>query len=75
MTSRARCALDPLDVRRANFYGVAERNVTHYGQTLEDNLIHEIVTRLEREQRLSRASHAHRGVESPPIRSSSAAWH
>ncbi len=41
--------LDPLDVRRANFYGVTQRNVTHYGQTIEDNLIHDIVARMERE--------------------------
>jgi len=40
---------DPLDVRRANFYGTASRNVTHYGQTIEDNLIPEIVDRLERQ--------------------------
>ena len=38
---------DPLDVRRANFYGRASRNVTHYGQTIEDNLVHDIVDRLE----------------------------
>jgi xanthine dehydrogenase large subunit len=38
---------EPLDVRRANFYGRASRNVTHYGQTIEDNLIHDIVDRLE----------------------------
>jgi xanthine dehydrogenase large subunit len=30
---------DPLDVRRANFYGIGERNVTPYGQTVEDNVI------------------------------------
>jgi xanthine dehydrogenase large subunit len=41
--------LDPLDVRRANFYGVAHRNVTHYGQTIEDNILHDIVDRLEAE--------------------------
>jgi xanthine dehydrogenase large subunit len=41
--------LDPLDVRRANFYGVTQRNVTHYGQTVEDNIIHDIVDRLEAE--------------------------
>jgi xanthine dehydrogenase large subunit len=40
---------DPLDVRRANFYGTAPRNVTHYGQTIEDNVIPDIVERLERE--------------------------
>ena len=32
-------ALDPLDVRRANFYGIGERDVTPYGQTVEDNVI------------------------------------
>ncbi|MEM5366524.1 xanthine dehydrogenase molybdopterin binding subunit [Paraburkholderia azotifigens] len=30
---------DPLDVRRVNFYGIGERNVTPYGQTVEDNVI------------------------------------
>ena len=40
---------EPLDVRRANLYGVADRNVTHYGQTVEHNLSHEIVDRLEME--------------------------
>jgi xanthine dehydrogenase large subunit len=39
--------VDPLDVRRANFYGVEERNVTHYGQPVEDNVIHAIVDQLE----------------------------
>lgn len=34
---------DPLDVRRANFYGTDERNVTPYGQVVEDNVIHKIV--------------------------------
>ncbi|MDJ0906257.1 MAG: xanthine dehydrogenase molybdopterin binding subunit [Woeseiaceae bacterium] len=38
---------DPLEVRRANFYGVGERDTTHYGQTIEDNIIHEIVDKLE----------------------------
>jgi len=39
--------LDPLAVRKANFYGKTERNVTHYQQTLEDNCIEEIVAELE----------------------------
>jgi len=30
---------DPVDVRRANYYGIDERNVTPYGQTVEDNVI------------------------------------
>jgi len=38
--------LDPLDVRAANFYGVDSRNVTHYGQIVEDNVIHRIVDEL-----------------------------
>ncbi|WP_085316554.1 xanthine dehydrogenase molybdopterin binding subunit [Derxia lacustris] len=31
--------LDPLDVRRANLYGTEDRNLTHYGMTVEDNLM------------------------------------
>jgi xanthine dehydrogenase large subunit len=38
--------LDTLGVRRLNFYGIGNRNVTHYGQTVEDNVIHKIVERL-----------------------------
>jgi xanthine dehydrogenase large subunit len=38
--------MDPLDVRRRNFYGTTDRNVTHYGQRVEDNIIHTIVDRL-----------------------------
>ena len=37
---------DPLEVRRRNFYGKTERNVTPYGQTIEDNVIHELVDEL-----------------------------
>ncbi len=38
---------DPLDIRRRNFYGVGERNVTPYLQSVDDNIIHDIVDRLE----------------------------
>jgi xanthine dehydrogenase large subunit len=38
---------DPVDIRRINFYGTRDRNVTPYGQTVEDNLIHTIFDRLE----------------------------
>ncbi|HSG57062.1 MAG TPA: molybdopterin cofactor-binding domain-containing protein, partial [Paracoccaceae bacterium] len=38
---------DPLDVRKANFYGTTDRNVTPYHMTVEDNVIHEIVAELE----------------------------
>ena len=40
---------DPLDVRKLNFYGKSERNVTPYGQIVEDNVIHELVDELEKE--------------------------
>ena len=39
---------DPLDIRSINFYGLTERNVTHYGQPVEDNILHDIVPELER---------------------------
>ncbi|MBS0453430.1 MAG: xanthine dehydrogenase molybdopterin binding subunit [Proteobacteria bacterium] len=38
---------DPLDVRRINFYGKTERNVTPYRQLVSDNVIHELVGQLE----------------------------
>ena len=40
-------ALEPLEVRRANYYGIDERNLTPYGQVVEDNLIHKITDQLE----------------------------
>jgi xanthine dehydrogenase large subunit len=39
---------DPLDVRRINLYGLHERNVTHYGQVVEGNVLPAIFDRLER---------------------------
>ena len=39
--------LDPLDVRRRNFYGVGERDVTQYGQTIEDNILDLVADKLE----------------------------
>ena len=38
---------DPLEVRKLNFYGIGERNVTPYHQTVEDNIIADIVAELE----------------------------
>ena len=38
--------IDPLDVRRRNFYGHDERNVTHYQQVVEDNIADELFDRL-----------------------------
>lgn len=42
-----RLGKDALTVRRANFYGKTAHNVTPYGQTVEDNIIHELVDTLE----------------------------
>ncbi|WP_375407980.1 xanthine dehydrogenase molybdopterin binding subunit, partial [uncultured Methylobacterium sp.] len=40
------CGLDPLEVRRRNFYGTASRNVTPYHQTIGDNCIRDLVEKL-----------------------------
>ncbi len=37
---------DPLEVRRRNFYGIDDRNITHYQQPVEDNIIDEIFDQL-----------------------------
>ncbi len=37
---------DPLQVRRRNFYGKSDRNVTHYQQTIDDNIVDEIFDKL-----------------------------
>ncbi|WP_207458919.1 xanthine dehydrogenase molybdopterin binding subunit [Azospirillum sp. SYSU D00513] len=39
--------MDPLDVRKRNFYGHGERDVTPYHQTVEDNIIDRLVEELE----------------------------
>jgi xanthine dehydrogenase large subunit len=39
---------DPLEIRRRNFYGIGERNVTPYLQTVDDNILDEIVDRIEK---------------------------
>ena len=39
--------LDALDVRRQNLYGIHERNVTHYGMTVEDNILEPLLSKLE----------------------------
>jgi len=71
--------LDPLQVRRLNFYGIGERNITHYGMTVEDNIIADLVQRLEhdsdyaaRRQAIARAN-AHspvlkRGIALTPVK-------
>ena len=49
---------DALDIRRLNFYGKTERNVTPYGQEIVDNVIDELVAELEQtsEYRARRAA-------------------
>ena len=41
-------ACDPLAVRKRNFYGTTDRNVTPYQMTIEDNIVQELVAELER---------------------------
>ncbi|TBU88821.1 xanthine dehydrogenase molybdopterin binding subunit [Phytopseudomonas dryadis] len=38
---------DPLAVRKRNYYGKHTRNLTHYGQTVEHNLLQEMTAELE----------------------------
>src|SRR4029079_9595553 len=39
---------DPLEIRKLNFYGTRDRNVTPYHQTVEDNVIERVVEELEK---------------------------
>ena len=41
--------IDPLTVRKRNFYGTRDRNVTPYHMTVEDNIIADVVAELERD--------------------------
>jgi xanthine dehydrogenase large subunit len=61
---------DPLDVRRANFYGIGERDVTPYLMKVEDNIIDALVSDLERssDYRERRKSVAAFNAKSPVIR-------
>jgi xanthine dehydrogenase large subunit len=61
---------DPLDVRKANLYGVTERNVTHYQMTVEDNILAPLMARLERssQYRARRAEIARWNAQSPVIK-------
>ncbi len=42
-----RLRLDPLAVRKRNLYGLDERNVTHYGMTVDDNNLLPLITKLQ----------------------------
>ncbi len=43
-----RLGRDPLAVRRANFYGTSDHNVTPYGQVIDDNIIEPLTAELVR---------------------------
>jgi xanthine dehydrogenase large subunit len=80
---------DPLEVRKANFYGTTDRNVTPYHQTVEDNIIHRVVEDLEqssdyqrRRQEILAYNRTHtmlkRGIALSPVKfgiSFTATWH
>jgi len=38
--------IDAVEIRKRNFYGTADRNVTHYGQVVENNRLHLLYNRL-----------------------------
>jgi xanthine dehydrogenase large subunit len=61
---------DPLDIRRLNFYGVNERNVTPYRQTVADNVIGPLVDQLEAssDYRARRAAIAAFNAASPVLK-------
>lgn len=64
---------DALDVRQLNFYGRNDgegRNVTHYGQKVVDNVIHELVAELEQssDYRARRAAIAKYNATSPVLK-------
>ena len=62
--------LDPLDVRRANFYGLDSRNETPYGQVIEDNILEPITRELElsSDYRARRAAIKARNAASPIVK-------
>ncbi len=61
---------DPLDVRRANFYGVAGHNLTPYGQLVDDNILEPLVAELEAssDYRARRAAVAAFNATSPVLK-------
>jgi xanthine dehydrogenase large subunit len=61
---------DALDIRRINFYGREDRNVTPYGQVVRDNVIHELSAELEAssEYRARRAAIASFNAASPVLK-------
>lgn len=59
---------DPLLIRKANFYGIGERNITPYDQKVEDNVILSLVEQLEdSSEYLQRRKDIRRYNQSSPI--------
>jgi xanthine dehydrogenase large subunit len=46
-----RLGKDPLDVRRANYYGIEANNITPYQQTVEDNILEPLTAQLVKTSR------------------------
>ncbi len=74
-----RLGLDALDVRRANTYGTADRNVTPYGQLVQNNVLPELIYQLRASSdydarqrdvaRFNRTSRTHlRGLALTPVK-------
>jgi xanthine dehydrogenase large subunit len=61
---------DPLDVRLANYYGVGERNLTPYGQRVEDNVLTPLTEQLlaTSDYRARRAALAGFNAQSPVLK-------
>ncbi|MBE7939572.1 MULTISPECIES: xanthine dehydrogenase molybdopterin binding subunit [Ramlibacter] len=62
--------LDPLAVRERNFYGVGERDVTHYQMKVEDNILAPLVAQLAQDSRYRarREAIARWNADSPVIK-------
>jgi xanthine dehydrogenase large subunit len=54
---------DPLAVRKANLYGVGERDTTHYQMKVEDNILHPLHRPDRADLALPGAARRHRGLE------------
>jgi xanthine dehydrogenase large subunit len=61
---------DPLDVRMANYYGIGERDMTPYGQRVEDNILTPLTEELlaTSDYRARRAALAAFNVQSPVLK-------
>ncbi len=59
---------DALNIRKLNFYGKTDRNVTPYDQVVEDNVIHELVAELEQSSEYAQRREATRAFnQSSPV--------